>query len=129
VEKFSLLFPFFPSLLITLGVAYYCWRRRSVNGALPYMVVALSQTFMTTAYLCEVLAPDLKSKIFWDDLGHLFLTVWLSGFGVFVLNYHRAAAVNAAGFLQFCFSAFLVVSIIQLYRFPTSLDALECGPG
>jgi len=55
--------------IVTGGcAAYIVFQKHSAPGARPYTIVLLSQTLWSLGYLAELLAPDVRSKLFWDDL-------------------------------------------------------------
>jgi hypothetical protein len=48
--------------------AYVAVQKNAVPGARAYSLVMLSQCWWSLGYVEELLAPDLSSKIFWDDV-------------------------------------------------------------
>ena len=55
--------------LITGGCAtYVALQKQSAPGARTYALVLLSQSLWSLGYVAELLAKDVQSKVFWDDL-------------------------------------------------------------
>ena len=48
--------------------AYIALQKHSAPGARPYVLVLLSQASWSLAYVGELLAPDVRGKVFWDDV-------------------------------------------------------------
>lgn len=75
------------SLLISLAVGSYAWKRRSEIGAFSYAWVAFSQGLWTFGYILELLSPDLEGKIFWDNFQFIGVVGWQVAFLAFTLQY------------------------------------------
>lgn len=78
---------YFLSLLISLTVGGYAWKRRSEIGAFSYAFVAFSQGLWTCGYILELLSPDLEGKIFWDNFQFIGAAGWQVAFLAFTLQY------------------------------------------
>lgn len=61
------LLPYIISLIVSVGVGTYAWRRREVAGARAYAWVTFSQASWILGYILELLSPGLGGKIFWDN--------------------------------------------------------------
>jgi PAS domain S-box-containing protein len=48
--------------------AYVALQKQAAPGARAYAVVMLGQTVWSLGYVAELLAPDARSKLFWDDV-------------------------------------------------------------
>ena len=71
-QTFLYLIPYFISMGITLGVAVYVWRRRTILGAKPLAFRALSGTLRMFFYILVLITPTLEGKLFWD----VFHVIW-----------------------------------------------------
>ena len=55
--------------VVTGGCAAYVGlQKHSAPGARAYVAVLLSQAVWAIGYVAELLAPDLRGKVFWDDV-------------------------------------------------------------
>lgn len=86
-ELFPYLAPYYLSLAISLSIAVYSWRHRSVPGAFPYGWVAFGQAAWTFGYIFELVGPNLDAKIFWDDFQWLGVLISIVAFPVAILQY------------------------------------------
>ncbi len=81
------LLPYMASAAVSLGVAVFAWRRRSVTGALALACVALSQALWTLGYNFELLSGTLEGKIFWDNVQFVAPSLWPLALLAFALGY------------------------------------------
>ncbi len=72
----SPLIPFLISFLITALVGLTAWRRRHVQGATAFALVAFSQAWWILGYLFELISPTLQAKLFWDDIQYVGVILW-----------------------------------------------------
>lgn len=79
--------PYLLSLAITLGVAVFSWKRRSVIGASRYGWVAFSQSLWTAGYILELVSASLEKKHFWDDFQWAGGMLGMLTFAAFTLEY------------------------------------------
>lgn len=77
------------SATISLGLAFYAARRRTVPGALPFALLLVGAFIWTTGYLCELTFTSLAAKIFWDNVQFLGTDVIAVGVLLFGLTYTR----------------------------------------
>ena len=84
---FSYLLPYIFSVAISMSVALYAWRRRSVQGAFPYGWVAFSQALWTFGYIFELQSQTLAGKHFWDDFQWLGALIAIYTFPAAILEY------------------------------------------
>lgn len=68
LEQLLYLIPYVISAALSLGVAYYAWRRRSTAGAAAFALYALAEGIATLGYLFETASGTLTAKMLWDDL-------------------------------------------------------------
>jgi diguanylate cyclase (GGDEF)-like protein/PAS domain S-box-containing protein len=67
------LLPYLVSLVLSTGVGWYAWQRRSRVGAFPFAVVAFGGSLWTLGAIFENVSTSLNAKVFWD------LAQWLPG--------------------------------------------------
>ncbi len=60
--------PYIVSMLISLGVYAYTWRRREVAGAAAFSWFVLSEILYTLVYALELVSNSLDGKLFWGNL-------------------------------------------------------------
>lgn len=65
-EIFLGLLPYLASLVTTLSLAIFTFRRRSSSGAGPFSVMMFLEAFWTLGYIISLVVPELRDKIFWD---------------------------------------------------------------
>lgn len=68
LEQVLYLVPYLVSAAISLGVAFYSWRRRATTGATAFAVYALAEGIATVGFVLELASPTLAAKMLWDDL-------------------------------------------------------------
>ena len=61
------LIPYLLSLLISISVGVFTIKRRRVVGAVSFSLIIFIEILTTIGYVLELISPDLKSKIFWDN--------------------------------------------------------------
>jgi PAS domain S-box-containing protein len=59
------IWPSFLTVLLLIALAAYSWHRRSVPGALPFMIGCLFAALWAAGSVMEVAAVDVATKIFW----------------------------------------------------------------
>jgi len=64
----QLLVPVLAAVVTGGCAAYVALQQHSAPGARPYAVVLASQTVWSLGYVAELLSPDVRRKIFWDDM-------------------------------------------------------------
>lgn len=101
-ETFPYLLPYILSVAVSLSVAVYAWRRRSVQGAFPYGWVAFGQALWTFGYIFELTAPTLAGKHFWDDFQWLGALIVMVSFPVAILEYARIKTIGARALWGLC---------------------------
>jgi PAS domain S-box-containing protein len=71
------------SVFVSLGTAYIAWRRRSIIGYLPFMMLCLCAAEWSFCYFLELISPGLNEKWFWfraKYFGAAFTTFFLATF-------------------------------------------------
>jgi PAS domain S-box-containing protein len=79
-----------PSLLTTallIVLAFYSGRRRSVPGALPFMIACLISAVWTFGSIMEIAAPDAQSKLAWYKFQLFWQLPAATAITCFVLEY------------------------------------------
>jgi diguanylate cyclase (GGDEF)-like protein/PAS domain S-box-containing protein len=113
LEKALQLIPYLLSFAISIGIGFYCWRRRSVTGAWPYAVVALAQALWSLAMTMEFLSPTLQTKIFWDNVQFALASMWVVGFVLFVLDFTGRRKTVGWPFYALVFTPVLAIPAIS----------------
>ncbi len=72
-------------LLTVLGV--YAWRRRSLPGALWFVIYCLLGVPFLAAKVIEFLAVGFETKVFWFNVEYLWLMPGTTALTCFVLEY------------------------------------------
>jgi len=85
-EIFYLL-PYFISLVLSLGILYYTWERRSAKGVTAFTWYMAGQALWVFGFIIELLAPDLSGKMFWDGFQWLAIQLLVVVFPVFAVQY------------------------------------------
>lgn len=81
------IWPMAAAILLVLLLAGYSWRRRSVPGAVPFIVSCLLNILAVTGLLMTYLAVEPETKIFWFRFQCSGLVVSLTANTCFVLDY------------------------------------------
>lgn len=79
------LIPYIVSLIISIGVLFFAWRRRQSPGALAFSWYVFGQSLWIAGFILELISTDLGNKIFWDGfqwLATLFLVITLPIFAI-----------------------------------------------
>jgi PAS domain S-box-containing protein len=89
--KLIYLVPYITSLVISIAVLIYAWRRRSVIGATAFAFLALGQVVWTFGYILELLNPTLEGKVIWDNFQFFGGAIYVLAVFGFALEYtgHR----------------------------------------
>ncbi len=85
----SSLVPYLISFVITALVGLTAWRRRHVQGATAFALVAFGQAWWILGYLFELISPTLEAKLFWDDLQYVGVILWPLATYAFATSYTR----------------------------------------
>jgi len=75
--------------MISLGLALYAWRRRTVPGAVTFIVLALAVAGWCLGYSLEILSTDLTGKLFWARLQYFGIAALPVAWMTFALQYTR----------------------------------------
>src|SRR5678815_1647351 len=65
-EEFFYLLPYILSLALSCGIFIYAWKHRRVRGARAYTWFVARQTLTITAFIFELISPNLETKLLWD---------------------------------------------------------------
>lgn len=87
--KLIYLMPFIISFLISLSVGFYALKRRRVEGASEFFVLALIEAFSILFYIIEMVSVRIEAKIFWDNLQWPLYLGWGLSVLVFCIRYAR----------------------------------------
>lgn len=72
--KFPYLIPYIISLLTSIVILVYTWRRRAVYPAAYYGLTILLAGLNTVAYMIEISSDVLRVKLFWDNVQWVLLS-------------------------------------------------------
>jgi len=103
------LLPYLFSLVITLSLAVFTFRRRSVLGARAFSIVIFVEMLETVGFILEMVDPTLNGKMFWDDVQWFttflfpvaslyFIIVYIGRFSPAFLGWLGLLAVGSLGF-------------------------------
>lgn len=77
----------FIAAAISIGLAFYAWRRRPAVGVVPFVWLMLAVAEWSLVYALRLVSADLPAKLLWSKVRYLGIltvpTAWL----VFVLQY------------------------------------------
>lgn len=68
-------------------LSIYIWRRRRAKGARYLAIMMLLLFFWEGAYILELAATDLETKIFWNNISFLFIAFTPLSFLLFSIEY------------------------------------------
>jgi PAS domain S-box-containing protein len=75
------------SLILSIGVGVYAWRRRDVPGAMPFALAAWAEASWTFGCVLAHVSPRLGAKVFWDNVQWIGLVAIPPLFLAFALQY------------------------------------------
>jgi signal transduction histidine kinase len=87
LEYTPYVWPAFASTAFTAVLAVYGWRRRSVAGALPFVVLMVCGGLWALSSALELASIDLASKIFWAKLQSVWQPAMVTAGLWFALEY------------------------------------------
>jgi len=116
-QEATYLFPYIMALLLSLSVAHYTWRRRSVPTTSTFAWYAFAQTAMVLGFILELLSPELKGKVFWDNFQWVGIFVALVALFLFTVQHTGYRPPYYHGLLTACI-AFSGFSILLIYTDP-----------
>ena len=108
------LLPYLASLVITLSIAIFTFRRRSSIGAGSFSFMIFLEAFWTAGYIVSLVVPELKDKIFWDGIGR-----WCR------LPHDRHAPANPASSPRTSSTSGLTVATVKSKRQPAAENSYD----
>lgn len=81
------IWPLFSAVFLFLALAIYSWRRRSVPGAVPFMIGCLFAAGYAFGTLMETAAVGLSTKIFWFKFQAPLQLPIVTAITCFILDY------------------------------------------
>jgi diguanylate cyclase (GGDEF)-like protein/PAS domain S-box-containing protein len=72
---------------LTLGIAVYAWRQRSVVAARAFAVFMLSVAVYVLGYSFELASPDLATMLLWNKVQYAGILCYAELFLIFTLQY------------------------------------------
>jgi PAS domain S-box-containing protein len=79
--------PYLISLVLSVGIGIYAWRRKDVPGATPFALTTCAEAVWTVGYVLELVSPGLHGKISWDNAQWVGLVAIPPLFLAFSLQY------------------------------------------
>lgn len=61
----------FLTAAISVTLAFYAWHRRTIRGAIPFILLMLGVAELSIAYAFEYQTPLLPAKVFWSKVEYL----------------------------------------------------------
>lgn len=111
------IWPIVVVLVLMLFLAVYSWRKRSIPGALPFMVSCLFAILMTIGSLLANLSSDTISRIFWIRFLFSWMMPAVTAVTCFILEYTWPGRWLTRRNL-------ILVSILPLFYFSISLGVV-----
>jgi PAS domain S-box-containing protein/putative nucleotidyltransferase with HDIG domain len=90
----------FISLGLSLGVTFYAYTKRHVQGTGAYVWYAGGQTLWILGFIMGMITPNLGSKIFWEDFQFTAGQLILVAFPVFAIQYTDTKLRNPRGLFR-----------------------------
>jgi signal transduction histidine kinase len=82
-----IIWPSVLTLLLVLFLAIYSWLRRSVPGAVPFMIYCQLAAILLVCKIIAYLAVDFETKVFWFKIENAFWMPVLTAMTCFALEY------------------------------------------
>lgn len=79
--------PLLAAALISGGLAWYTWRHRRTQGAIPFTVQMVVLLQWEISYILQVAATDLSTKFLWDKITFLGVVTMPVAWLVFAVEY------------------------------------------
>jgi PAS domain S-box-containing protein len=77
----------FASALLSLCTVAFAWPRRSVPGAVPFIVLMFASALWSTSNALEMMGLDLPTKLFWANVQYICYNTIAVGWLVMALYY------------------------------------------
>ena len=93
-ESILYLLPQIASACVSVWVGIIAWRRGKVPGATPLAWIAFAEAVWSLAHVGQLIAPDLPTKLLWNNIqfiGAVFAPLGCLGFA---LEYNTARPTN-----------------------------------
>ena len=81
--------PLFLSSVLSVGVAFYIWRRRTLPGGIALFALMVAVTLWTVTYAFQVAGSSLATKLLWARIQYLGIVAAPAAWLVFALQYSR----------------------------------------
>ncbi len=87
IQYTPLIYPLLIAMGVSLGIAYYTWRRRPIVGALSFTVLMLAVAVWTLTYALRLISVDMESKLFWAKVRYIGILAAPTAWFIFLLRY------------------------------------------
>ncbi len=81
------LLPHFLSLILSIGVVLYAWKRQNASGVQAFIWYAGGQTLWIIGFILKTLHPTLSGKLFWENFQWAVLLFSVPALPLFALQY------------------------------------------
>lgn len=115
VSMLLYLVPYFGSLVLSLGILFFAWRRRGAPGTKAYIWYASAQSLWIFGFIVELITPTLPLKIFWDGIQWLAAVLVFTSFPVFAVQFTE----YKLNYPRTYFAASLIVPVIFTFLLVT----------
>lgn len=85
--ELTYLFPYLVSLLLSLAILFYVWKKRNSQGAFAFGWYVIGQTLWIAGFILELTSSSLEDKILWDGFQWLCGHFILLGVPVFAVQF------------------------------------------
>jgi diguanylate cyclase (GGDEF)-like protein/PAS domain S-box-containing protein len=118
---------------VAAGLAVFAWHRRTISGAVPFLLLMLAVAAWSLGYAAELVAGGLEAKLFWAKVQYPAIVsvpyVWL----IFALQYTgHAWRLNRRWLLVLALMPALTVALVwtnELHGLIWSSQALDIRAG
>ncbi len=110
-------FPYFAlphllSLILSVGVIFYAWKRQNASGALAFIWYTGGQTLWITGFILETFNPTLSGKLFWEAVQWLIILFSVPALPLFAILYTDKKRQKVAGIIKIPLALSFVLALI-----------------
>lgn len=87
IQHTPLIYPLLIATGMSLGIAYYTWRRRPIAGALSFTALMLAVAVWTLTYTLRLVSVNVDAKLFWAKARYIGILAAPTAWFVFLLRY------------------------------------------
>lgn len=86
-ELILVILPLLSGIVLSTGIAYYAWRRRSVPAAKAFAIFMITVILWSTGLLLSTISTTPRAQFFWEQLSNLAVIVMPVAWLAFTLKY------------------------------------------